>query len=143
MGEFWKIALFIFAVSGICLALNMEASEISGNAVFTVDGERGAVQNITVFVSKDGRQVFGKELLNVPYPQKVAIPFEAGGHFEGRAIDADGNRANASIDIAVPGQSEDEQRIKEELKFTEYAIIIALLGLIAILFVVIKYLKRK
>jgi transposase len=139
-----KIALALIAILiSACFALNASASVKGENVLFVIDGDHYTQSNLTIFVQKDGVQVRGLQKNNVGLPYYFPIPYNESGTYSMTATDEKGGFAEASVSVEVPDQTEAEQQQAENQGNTEIAIIFALVGLAAIVFISLRFIKSR
>lgn len=136
------LALLLIFVSPI-FAINATASVKDDDIVFVIDGEHYVEKNLTIFVLLNGTQVRGVQKNNVMLPYYFHYAYEESGEYSANIRDEKGGYATASVAVASAPAEEEEKRRQEEQSGIELALIAGLIGLLALAFLLVKFIKSK
>ena len=137
--------LLLFALAfSMCFALNVSAVPKESAILITVDGDHSSPYNLTIFVLRDGVQLRGMQKNDVLLPYRFEQSHNGSGFYEFRAVSEQGERADASLNLTVPsGTITPGQQAAEDQRNTEYAIIIGLVGILVLVFLLLRFLNMK
>ncbi len=137
------IALLLL-FSCLVFSLNVSSKVKEGGISFAIDGPSHFDRtNLTLFVWKDGSQLYGTQKNNVLLPYYFTVPYNESGTYELRVIDEKRNYATGNARVAVSGAGEAEAQAAQEQSGTEFAIIIGIVGVAILGYLLLTFLKGK
>lgn len=136
------VILFAFLLLSFSFSLSVTTMVNKGKIIFTIDGPQNESSNLTIFILKDGLQIRAIEKNNIYLPYYAFIPFNSSGVYELRVIDAKGNYANGNVTIEIPNSQIKTQQ-KTEAPPIDYALVFALIGILALLLLLLRFLNTK
>lgn len=140
MKKIWFLLLLV----SFSFALNIYSKVNESDVIFIIDGVRNAETNLTLFLLKNNVQINADEKINVLLPYYLYISYNETANYELRVLDQNNSYAEKKVSVSVKAPvkiEESEEKPKKE--GAEYAIIAAVIGLIIILYLSIRFIKFK
>ncbi len=135
-----KILALLLILAILNFAFNVTYSVKENEIVFIIDGTHYEKMNLTLFLFKNGVQVRGLQKNNVILPHYYFMPYNESGVYELRAVSQKNEYANAIVNITIPDAIKEAEK-REEQQSSDYAIIVAVAGLLVLGLLLRSFLK--
>ncbi len=139
-----KIAIaLLLMLAPLTFSLNVSYVVKEGEIVFAIDGTHYEKTNLTLFLLKDEVQIMGWQKNEVVLPYYHFVPYNESGVYELRAISNKREYTFARVNISAEEQETAAEQEKEDKGGTEFAIVLAILGLIVTAYLFVSFIKGK